>query len=131
MSFKSYLNKKEMPAPGGGSLIKENDPNGYFTKAELVDYCDKLSSDPKLRHLIGNINVLFLAMKQNIELPKDPNHIVEDGQGYTWVRLKIGRVSKNVKIIHFGDMKRLIQDYAEKSIKIDQTLEELYDEASS
>jgi len=131
MSFKKLINNQIVSAPGVDSLIKENNPEGYFTKTDVLNNLDRLSSDPKLRYLIGNTNFLFSAMKQNISFTKMPQHIVENGQGYTWLALRVGRVSRNIKVPHFGEMQRLIDDYAMGVTKISSTLEELYDEASS
>jgi hypothetical protein len=131
MSFRNFLKGENLPTQGAGSLIKENNPDGYFTGAEIVTNLDRLSADPKLRYLVGNSKFLLSAMKQNVGFTKMPQHIIEEGAGYTWVSLKVGRVSRNLKIPHFGDMQRLIDDYASGVVKVSQTLEELYEEASS
>lgn len=131
MSFKKLINNQIVSAQGVDSLIKENNPDGYFTKAEVVTNLDRLSSDRKSHYLVGNMKFLFPAMKQNVGLTKMPQHIIENGQGYTWLAIRVGRVVRNIKVPHFGEMQRLIDDYAMGVVKISNTLEELYDEASS
>lgn len=129
--FKKFLNNQALSAQGVESLIKENGVNGYFTKEELVTNLDSWSSYAKAHYKVRNLEFLFSAMKQNVSFTKTPQHVVEDGVESTWLTLKVGRIAKTMKIDHFGDMKRLIDDYAMGVIKINQTLEELYDEASS
>lgn len=128
--FKTYIKNKALASQGGSSLIKDNNPNGYFLKDELVKMIDQLSADSKTHYKVRNLEFLFDAMKQNVSLTKEPQHVVKDGIESTWLTMKLGRVVKVLNIEHFGDIKRLIDDYAMGVIKVTQTLVELYDEAS-
>ncbi|WP_162796200.1 hypothetical protein [Pedobacter namyangjuensis] len=112
------------------SLFKESCPRGYFSNPELNGYLSKSASDPKTIWQNQNLKQLFDIMKANVNLAREPQHTLEDGIGMTWLRFKIGRVTKNLKIAHFGDIKRLIDDYASGSLKVTQSLEDLYNEVS-
>ncbi|GEM_PF-6893133 len=129
--FKELIKNEASVAQGVTSLIKENNQNGYFTKSEFVTRLDEWSSDQKTHYKVRNLQTLFKAMKQNVSLTREPQHVVEEGISYTWLKMKVGRIEKPMKIEHFGEMKRFIDDYAMGVVKVTQTLEELYDEASA
>lgn len=131
MSFKTFVNGSTLPSKEGGSLLKEVNPEGYFVKKELVSHLDNLSSDRKTHYLVTNSSFMFNCMKQNLGLTKSPQHVVEAGEKFTWFTFKVGRVTKTFKVPHICDMERFIDDYANGVIKVTQTLEELYDEATS
>ncbi|MRX46633.1 hypothetical protein [Pedobacter puniceum] len=113
------------------SLFNDENPNGYFSREELANHLLSLKRDRKKQWQIHHLDLLFKFFKSKGTLTRFPQHTIEDGEDVTWISIRIGKVVKPVKIIHFSGMKQLIDDYASGVIKINQTLEELCDEANS
>ncbi|MCX2431102.1 hypothetical protein [Pedobacter sp. GR22-10] len=131
MSFKNFVENEYEPKNGSVSLFVEENPHGYLKKIETVKILDELGSDQTNRWILIHLSNFFKFAKLNGSFNRSPQHTIEDGKGFTWLTLKIGRVIKPCKVIHFGEMKRLIDDYASGKLKINQTLEELYEQASN
>jgi len=113
------------------NLFTDTCPTGYFSKEDLINHLNGLSESQKDKWQLDHLKVLFDFCKVNGTLSRDPQHSVEDGRDITWLNLMVGRVKKPIKIIHFANIKELIDDYASGNLKINQSLEELYNEALS
>ncbi|MFN0290061.1 hypothetical protein [Pedobacter helvus] len=108
----------------GSILFTDNSPEGYFSKAELVEFMHSNQGWPNT-----HLQLAFEHMYKNGNLLKEPEHVIEDAKGITWFKFKQGRVPKVCRILHFGNIKQLLDDYATDKIKVTQTLEQLYQEA--
>ncbi len=133
VNFKTLVERVKNPTTNEttASLRKENNPDGYFLGEKLAVELDRLSGNRKTHYLVSNLTFMFNCMKQNLGLTKSPQHVVDAGEKFTWLTFKVGRVTKTFKVPHISDMERFIDDYANGVIKVTQTLEELYDEATS
>lgn len=111
------------------SIFKEKNPIGYFTKAEFKSNLELFSSEVTTHHVVKNIEDAFGIMQAGLSFTRKPNHTLNNGRSGTWLALQAGKVKRNIFITHFGDMQRLIDDYALGRLKIEKTLEEYYVEA--
>lgn len=112
-------------------LFSDECPTGYFTKEEFVNHLHMLSGDDTLKWQGNHLGILFAYFKSGGNLSREPQHTIDSGKNVTWLKLNMGKVIKPIKILHFAGMKQLIDDYASGLLKVNQTLEELYDEALS
>lgn len=124
-----HFNEKGSGAPLNNSIFTEDNANGYSSKPEFKSNLELFGSDEKTRYKLRVYIDLFNYMKAGVRLTKMPDHTFNNGESGSWLALQIGRVKRNLFIPHFGDMKRLIDDYASGRLKIDKTLEEYYNEA--
>jgi hypothetical protein len=116
-------------ARGSVSIFKEDNPMGYFTKPELKETLEVFSSDVKTHYKLRNIKDAFDVMKLGVSFSRTPNHTFQNGESGTWLSFQVGKIRRNLFVPQFGDMQRLIHDYASGKFKIDKTLEEYYQEA--
>jgi hypothetical protein len=115
--------------PENNCLFNDVCPTGYFKKAELIGHLNALSADDKQRWQLKHLDLMFKFMKTNSAFTREPQHTTDDGIELTWLNLTVGRVKRSIKILHFADIKTLIDDYSNGSVRINQNLEELYEEA--
>lgn len=121
--------KKREASNGSTSIFKDNNPMGYFKKEEFKNNLELFSSDVKTQFKLRSCMDGFNAMKLGLTLSRTPNHTFSNGEKGSWLSTQFGKVKRNIFIPHFGDMERLIDDYAAGKIKIEKTLEEYYKEA--
>ena len=116
---------KKENEPQGSGLFTNNGGEGYFSNQELIDYMSNADAWQN-KHL----EAMFQNMSKGSLLINEPTHVTENGVESTWLKFKTGRViHKPLRIIHFSNIKQLIDDYAAGRIKIAETLEQLYNEA--
>jgi hypothetical protein len=131
--FKSYtellMGSENNNSETNECLFSDICPTGYFSKAELVHHLNTISADPKLKWQAKHLEILFSFFKLGGILSREPQHSTEAGKGITWLKVTTGKVSKPIKIMHFAEVKQLIDDYANGILKVNHTLEELYNEA--
>ena len=116
-------------ARGSLSIFKEDNPMGYFTRPEFKETLEAFSSDLKTHYKLRNTKDGFDVMKLGVSFSRTPNDTVQNGEIGTWLSFQVGKVKRNLFMPQFGDMQRLIHDYASGKLKIDKTLEEYYQEA--
>lgn len=127
-SFSELLNNNSKSIKNESIFNNEN-PNGYFSKEELVSHLDTLSANPKTAWQIKHLNIMFESFKAGAMINGAPQHVVIDGTPCTWITFKLGRSVRALRIIHFGNLKQLIDDYTMAATTITDTLENLYNEA--
>jgi len=110
----------------GSVLFTDNSPEGYFSKAELIQFMHANQGWPNT-----HLQIAFQHMYKNGNLLREPEEVIEDGKGATWFKFKQGRIPKTCRIGHFGNIKQMLSDYAGGKIKVTETLEELYQEATA
>ncbi|WP_461791179.1 hypothetical protein [Pedobacter sp.] len=125
-SYTDLLNKsKEGNEPQGSGLFTNNGGEGIFSHQELISHMDNVDAWQN-KHL----EAMFQNMSKGSLLISEPTHVTENGVESTWLKFKTGRViHKPLRIIHFSNIKQLIDDYAAGKIKITENLEQLYNEA--
>lgn len=124
-SYSDLLNKSKLQEPKSNGIFTDNGPEGYFSCQELLTFMG--NAEPwQNKHLESMIQ----CMINGAYLSGEPSHVLENGVESTWLKFKTGRViHKPLRIIHFSNIKQLIDDYAAGRIKITETLEQLYNEA--
>lgn len=106
-------------------FFRDNNPKGYFTKQEFIDYATGLVRDEP------NQFIDFIEQFQNGARLNSKLQIRNDrsGRQYVWVEFNYARASRGYKVIVSCDILRFIQEYATGQINVDFTTEELSIEA--
>lgn len=102
-------------------FFKENNPRGYFTRPEFVEFGNTLTEN-EAKDFTDLIAQLKAGSKLNLKFQLRHDKV---GKQYAWIEFLFAKANKGFKLLVAGDVLRLIEEYAVGLVKIGFTAEEL------